>query len=117
MMLSGDITVTVKGTLKARDEVVLWKCGSLLTSSNLVVNLPELPEGLYWDTTDFLKKEGKLRVTDTPTGIKGVWRQESGDRRQEMGDRSQEIYDLQGRKQSAPRKGIYIKNGKKIVIR
>ena len=110
MMLSGDITVTVKGTLKARDEVVLWKCGSLLTSSNLVVNLPELPEGLYWDTTDFLKKEGKLRVTDTPTGIKGVWSQESG-------DRSQEIYDLQGRKQSAPRKGIYIKNGKKIVIR
>ena len=110
MMLSGDITVTVKGTLKARDEVVLWKCGSLLTSSNLVVNLPELPEGLYWDTTDFLKKEGKLRVTDTPTGIKGVWSQESG-------VWSQEIYDLQGRKQSAPRKGIYIKNGKKIVIR
>jgi autotransporter-associated beta strand protein len=109
MMLAGDITVTLKGTLKARDEVTLWKCGSLQTSSNLVVNLPELPEGLYWDTTEFLKKEGKLKVTDTPTGI--------GELRviRELGEEG--FYDLQGRKVSTPRKGLYIKNGKKIIIK
>ena len=109
MMLAGDITVTLKGTLKALDEVTLWKCGSLQTSSNLVVNLPELPEGLYWDTTEFLKKEGKLKVTDTPTGI--------GELRviRELGEEG--FYDLQGRKVSTPRKGLYIKNGKKIIIK
>ena len=111
MMVSGDITVTLMGTLKAGDEVVLWKCGSLQTTSNLLVNLPELPEGLYWDTSQFLKKEGKLKVTDTPTGI--VERRMEG----ENDRRSGEVYDLQGRKQSAPRKGLYINNGKKIVIR
>ena len=111
MMVSGDITVTLMGTLKAGDEVVLWKCGSLQTTSNLLVNLPELPEGLYWDTSQFLKKEGKLKVTDTPTGI--VERRMEG----ENDRRSGEVYDLQGRKKSAPRKGLYINNGKKIVIR
>ena len=111
MMLSGDITVTVKGTLKARDEVVLWKCGSLLTSSNLVVNLPELPEGLYWDTTDFLKKEGKLRVTDTPTGISDAVR--LNDKGQMTNDN---WYSLDGRKLNGePKvKGIYIYKGKKV---
>ena len=115
MMLSGDITVTLKGTLKARDEVVLWKCGSLQTSSNLVVNLPDLPEGLYWDTSEFLKKEGKLKVTDTPTGIGEV---RSGEVR--SGEvKSEKWYSLDGRRlQGEPsQKGLYIKNGKKVIIR
>jgi autotransporter-associated beta strand protein len=111
LVVSGDIDISLKGTLKAGDEVVLWKVGALQTTSNTVVNLPELPDGLYWDTTQLLKKEGKLKVTDQPTGIRnltpalsegeGVW------------------YSLDGRKLNGQpqQKGIYIKNGKKIIIK
>ena len=109
LLVKNNITVALKGSLKVGDEVVLWKCGSLQTSSNLVVNLPELPEGLYWDTSELLKKDGKLKVTDTPTGIGGV-----GVLRVIGGE---DFYDLQGRKVSIPGKGIYIKNGKKIIIK
>jgi hypothetical protein len=111
LVVSGDIDISLKGTLKAGDEVVLWKVGALQTTSNTVVNLPELPDGLYWDTTQLLKKEGKLKVTDQPTGIRnltpalsegeGVW------------------YSLDGRRltREPQQKGIYIKNGKKIIIK
>ena len=111
LVVSGDIDISLKGTLKAGDEVVLWKAGALQTTSNTVVNLPELPDGLYWDTTQLLKKEGKLKVTDQPTGIRnltpalsegeGVW------------------YSLDGRRLTGEpqQKGIYIKNGKKIIIK
>ena len=111
LVVSGDIDISLKGTLKAGDEVVLWKAGALQTTSNTVVNLPELPDGLYWDTTQLLKKEGKLKVTDQPTGIRnltpalsegeGVW------------------YTLDGRRLTGEpqQKGIYIKNGKKIIIK
>lgn len=110
MMVIGGINILASG-LKAGDEVVLWKVGALQTTSNTVVNLPELPDGLYWDTTQLLKKEGKLKVTDQPTGIRnltpalsegeGVW------------------YSLDGRRLTGEpqQKGIYIKNGKKIIIK
>ena len=110
MMVTGEINILASG-LKAGDEVVLWKVGALQTTSNTVVNLPELPDGLYWDTTQLLKKEGKLKVTDQPTDIRnltpalsegeGVW------------------YSLDGRRLTGEpqQKGIYIKNGKKIIIK
>ena len=113
LIVSGSIDISLKSKeMKARDEVVLWKAGALQTTSSTVVNLPELPEGLYWDTSELLKKDGKLKVTDVPpTGIRnltpalsegeGVW------------------YSLDGRKLiGEPKtKGIYIRNGKKTVIK
>ena len=109
------IIVTHAGyDFKAGDMFTLWKAGSFLSTSNVVIELPELADGLYWDTSELMKKEGKLKVTDTPTGIV----QERVDRSQESGDSRQEtIYDLQGRKQSILKKGLYIRNGKKIVIK
>ena len=110
MMVTGEINIQASG-LKAGDEVVFWKVGALQTTSNTVVNLPELPEGLYWDTTDFLKKEGKLRVTDTPTGISDAVR--LNDKGQMTNDN---WYSLDGRKLNGePKvKGIYIYKGKKV---
>jgi hypothetical protein len=90
---------------RARDTFTLWTAGSFQSTSNIVIELPELPEGLYWDTSELLKKEGKLKVTDTPTGIRGVKR-EGNDK----------WYSLDGRQLNGEptAKGIYIYNGKKV---
>ena len=114
LAISGEITVTLRGNeLKAADRVTLWKAGALQTTSNanVVVNLPDLPDGLYWDTSELLKKEGVLKVTDKPTGI----------------DNGQLIIDnydgawftLDGRRlQDKPtQKGLYIRNGKKVIVK
>ena len=107
------ITITHTGlALKAGEMITLWKVKSFQATSNVVVTLPELPEGLYWDTTNLLKAEGVLRVTNEPTGIKTI-----GNGQLPM-DNS--LYDLRGRKMPegiALPKGVYIKNGKKIVIK
>jgi hypothetical protein len=112
LIVSGSIDISLKSKeMKVGDEIVLWKAGALQTTSSTVVNLPELPEGLYWDTSELLKKEGKLKATDVPTGIRnltpalsegeGVW------------------YSLDGRRLTGEpqQKGIYIRNGKKTVIK
>ena len=112
MTVTGEINIWASG-LKAGDEVVLWKVGALQTTSNTVVNLPELPEGLYWDTSELLKKEGKLKVTDVPTGIYNATLMDNGQWRMDH------WYTLDGRKLNGePKvKGIYIKNGKKVIIK
>ena len=107
-MINGNIDITLKGTLKAGDRIVLWKVGSL-QANNAVVNLPELPEGLYWDTSELLTNSGTLKVTDTPTGIRDIHIDGSGD---------DKIYTLGGVPMNGPlKKGIYIKNGKKVVVK
>ena len=114
LIVSGSIDISLKSKeMKAGDEVVLWKAGALQTTSGTVVNLPELPEGLYWDTSELLKKEGKLKVTDVPpTGINHV-------QYSMFNVQSNSWYSLDGRKLNGePKtKGIYIKNGKKTIIK
>ena len=113
LIVNGDINISLKSKeMKAGDEMVLWKVGALQTSSDLVVNLPELPEGLYWDTSELLKKEGKLKVTDIPTAIDKV-------QSSKFKVQSSSWYTLDGRKLNGePKvKGIYIKNGKKVIIK
>ncbi len=97
---------------KVGDTFTLWKAGNFQSTSNTVVELPELPEGLYWDTSELLKKEGKLKVTDVPTGINHV-------QYSMFNVQSDSWYSLDGRKLNGePKtKGIYIKNGKKTVIK
>ena len=104
------ITVTWTGTApKLGETITLWKVGRLSASANVTLNLPTLADGLYWDTTDLLKPEGVLRVTDQPTGIQGV----SQDRYHDG-----KIYTLSGVPVENPtKKGIYIKNGKKFTIK
>ena len=76
----------------------------------MTLNLPTLPSGLYWDTSDLLKPEGILRVTDQqPTAIHGVKTDAANDGK---------TYTLSGMPMENPtQKGIYIKNGKKFVIK
>ena len=108
--INGDINITLKGTLSKGDQIQLWKVGSL-QASNVTLNLPTLPAGLYWDTSDLLKAEGILRVTDVPTGI--VVMSDGGSQKSDV------WYTLDGRKLSGKptSKGLYIKNGKKIIIK
>lgn len=106
----GCINVTWTGTQpKLGEEVTLWTVNKLIASSSLELNLPTLPAGLYWDTSDLLKPTGILRVTDTPTGITDV--------HQDKRDNGY-YYTLDGVRIEAPtKKGIYIKNGKKVLIK
>ena len=110
LSVTGSINVTWAGTQpKLGEEVTLWTVGKLSTSSALELNLPTLPTGLYWDTSDLLKPTGILRVTDQPTGITDVKMNRWNDGY---------IYTLDGvRVENPTKKGIYIKNGKKIVIK
>ena len=114
LIVNGSIDISLKSKeMKVGDEIVLWKAGALQTTSGTVVNLPELPEGLYWDTSELLKKEGKLKVTDVPpTGINHV-------QYSMFNVQSNSWYSLDGRKLNGePKtKGIYIKNGKKTIIK
>ena len=110
LSVTGSINVTWAGTQpKLGEEVTLWTANRLSTSSDIVLNLPTLPSGLYWDTSDLLKPTGILRVTNTPTGINNVYMDNHYD---------DYYYTLDGvRIENPTKKGIYIKNGKKVVIK
>jgi hypothetical protein len=91
------------------DTVHLWKCNSFKSSPDVKITLPDLPAGLYWDTSELLTNEGILKVTNTPTGIKGI---------KSDTQNSGKTYNLGGTQVEHPtQKGIYILNGKKIVIK
>ena len=71
-LLPGSLTMdgTVKLTLvsgytpKAGDAFTLWTTTGTFKGTP-VFDLPTLPEGLYWDTSEVAQKTGILRVTDT----------------------------------------------------
>ena len=65
LTINGMVNVTLSDTYQPAvgDEIILWTANTF--SGTPTVNLPELPDGLYWDTSELLTKEGKLRVTGT----------------------------------------------------
>lgn len=90
------------------DEFVMWTAGSF-SGTPSAIHLPALPSGLYWDTSDLLTKSGTLRVIDEATAIQSVTF---------GGKNDGKIYDLNGNRVQTPlKKGIYIKNGRKVVIK
>ena len=91
------------------DSVVLWKDVKTVTGTpKLETTLIDGAKGLYWDTTDI--KRGVLRVISGPTGIDLTTNDERGT--------TNDLYDLRGRRVDAqPRQGIYIRRGKKVVIK
>ncbi|MBO6253281.1 MAG: hypothetical protein J6O49_06460, partial [Bacteroidaceae bacterium] len=107
--LSGEITIELGYTPAAGDELIFWTAKNV-KGTPTAINLPELPAGLYWDTSELLKPEGKLIVTDQkPTGIRSI-------RTNGMNDGK--IYTLDGKRVEMPLKeGIYIKNGKKVYVK
>ena len=110
LSVTGTINVTWAGTQpKLGETVTLWTVGRLSASSSVTLNLPTLPSGLYWDTSDLLKAEGILRVTDQPTGINAINADTKNDGK---------YYTLSGVPVENPtKKGIYIRNGKKIIVK
>jgi len=51
------------------DSIILWTANAF--SGTPVLNLPELPDGLSWDTSDLLKPTGILRITST-NGVSSI---------------------------------------------
>ena len=94
-----------EATYKHGDEIKVFTGTVTGTFSEI---LPATPgEGQTWDTTDLYSK-GVLRVyDDSSTGINTL--------NFEHGTLNRLDYDLQGRPYTTKRKGIIIKNGKKVV--
>ena len=64
LAMNGTVKVTLLNgyTPKAGDEFTLWTTSTYRGTPTF--DLPELPEGLYWDTRDVAAKTGILRITD-----------------------------------------------------
>ena len=109
LTVTGNINVTLTGNSpKLGEEIILWKVKTI-SASSAVLNLPNLSSGLYWDTTELFKPEGKLKVTDVASGVRDI--------RADVLENGQ-IYTLGGVPVKEPlKKGIYIKNGKKFIVK
>ena len=70
LTMNGTVKVTLLNgyTPQKGDEFTLWEVVRTF-SGTPKFELPELPDGLYWDVTDVNKQTGVLRVTDDPSGI------------------------------------------------
>ena len=71
LTMNGTVKVSFVGGYepKVGDAYTLWTTQGTFKGTP-VFDLPELPEGLYWDTTDVAQKTGVLRITDDAT--KGI---------------------------------------------
>ena len=71
MVLNGTIRVILKDGYvpELGHSFELWNCKEVDAASAPLLELPELPEGLAWDTTSLLTSTGSLRVVDA-TGIR-----------------------------------------------
>ena len=70
LTLNGTVVVTLAESYvpAAGDEHVLWTASGLF-SGMPDVQLPQLPEGLLWDTSRLLAAQGVLAVVRDPTGV------------------------------------------------
>ncbi len=74
LTFNGTVKVTLADsyTPKAGDELKLWNATSSF-SGTPEFELPELPSGLWWDTTGMAQKSGVLRITDVaPDAIAAI---------------------------------------------
>ena len=72
LTLNGDVTLEAySGYIPVEgDEIILWQVDNF-NGTPSAINLPELPEGLLWDTSDLLKPTGIVRVVSA-TGIGNI---------------------------------------------
>ncbi len=70
LTINGTVKVTLNEgyTPQAGDSFTLWTASSSF-AGNPTLDLPDLPDGLYWDTSALLDKNGVLTVTVDPAGI------------------------------------------------
>ena len=71
--MNGTVKVTFVGgyTPKKDDSFQLWTVERTF-SGTPKLDLPALPDGLYWDATGLTEKNGVLRVTDDISGIGAI---------------------------------------------
>lgn len=82
--------------------------GKITISGNITI-LPETPKaGWLWDTSD-LATDGIIRVVPDPVGIREL----SADSL----DKDATVYDLNGRRVGQAGKGIYVIDGKKVMMK
>ena len=111
LTMNGTVKITLNSRqMKAGDALTLWNVTTY--EGTPTFDLPDLPEGLYWDVREVAQPTGVLRVTDDATvGIRSMVRTDAADR----------IYDLRGRlvktgtTDGLPA-GLYIRGGKVIVV-
>ena len=99
------------------DSAVFWNAKNF-EQSDVTLKLPELPEGLAWDTTDLLSAQGVIRIVaaeiePTPTPVSTI--------RANNTKVDNRIFDILGRyvgtDKNALKPGIYIQNGKKVMVK
>lgn len=73
MAVYGTIRITLKDDYvpKKGDSFLLWSSRAFNSASAATFELPQLPEGLGWDTGGVLAKEGILKISDA-SSIKSV---------------------------------------------
>ena len=78
LTLNGELVVALAGTFvpEAGNEFTLWQSQSF--GGEPLLTLPDLPEGLEWDTTALLQPTGVLRVVKSSAGIRSVGLAASG---------------------------------------
>ena len=114
LTLNGTVKVTLLDgyTPQVGDELTLWTVSGTL-SGTPTYDLPELPEGLYWDIRGLSENTGVLRITnDSAVGIVST----------KTKDAKLKVYDLNGRQVSAEGTdglpaGVYLQGGHKVVIK
>ena len=102
-----DLTMLGDTELKDGDELPLFTGTGSITLSGTPTFVPERPaQGLLWDVST-LATDGKLRVKADPDGIEDVHSSQAT---------VHSYYRLDGTPAGQhPRRGIYVRNGKKVV--
>jgi hypothetical protein len=97
------VTFTASRELNVGDELKLWTVSGTFSGTPKF----ELPEAYTWDTSRI--SEGIISVTAISTGIRSSF----------IDADLKNVYDLQGRKINGQqtKAGIYIRGGKKVIIR
>ena len=110
-----DYGISIFENVRVADLMLKRKADGMLSDSTLAVFRQKTYIGMGCTFKDYEKTIAELRTTTgaetehVPTAIQVVKTDA------QKGDDA--LYDLQGRRVAVPRKGIYIRNGKKIIIR
>lgn len=106
LTIEGKVVITLDAdcTPKVGDVIDLWNCASF--EGVPVIELPELPSGLYWDVTGLFDATGELKVTD----IEGI-----SDILADPAASDGQMFDIMGRSASPNYRGIVIINGRKFM--
>ncbi|MBQ8737137.1 MAG: hypothetical protein IJY78_04845, partial [Bacteroidaceae bacterium] len=116
-VVSGQVNLTspvfrmehLTGEFSEGDEIEVFTGNGKISIAGEPQFVPSVPKpGYLWDCST-LESDGVIRVVPDPVGIGGIETDENTD---------SEVYDLTGRKlNKVGSKGIYIVNGKKVIVR